>query len=1003
MKFKIWDRLFSDIYNLHNKAFDYFNEELFDLAFQYSNEAIKNIPINNSFSYFPLFSKHEVYANLFFIRAKSIEQIEPDTQNNFESIANDYFKTIAYFENSKEIHHTFFSAIVSYSEFISRKCEISDIPSFYLNKAYELLIQGQKASKNISHSLDEIQAVILIQLSIWSAFKHDQNLYFDIEKAIEYLEIAHEYFKKNSSKDYLLQVKFRLAHTHYIRNTDKNYSIDIEKAILYIEEYLEMTDNEDKNLDIVSALLGEILLNKSINPKHVNISAAYETLNFAHSMVSPDKDPALWVRLSVNLIDCLLQRKDWSHYIKDVPDIRITSEDLLKKIFKILDTNFDPIIYYKALNLNRKVSKIYNYYSKGDSLKHLDFLAQKIEGNKQLEGLWIDVQLDYIAEISNSENVNKVIIILNNILSTIDIQEWPEFVFDVYLRLGVCFNGDLNKMVENYEKAMAIFIRLKKERPEQKAPSFRKGFAAIDRQLLTIPYAVLQSGDLLSALKYQEFLSLHSVSDELEDLSIIENQMNRKHWMYKRNTTKIAERVLNTLNSDIEKKQTIDKIENYYKELIELKKHNQEFTSFNFIQNINTNIEKLSGWVLVPIFSNLNLVLVLIPPHSKASDIITSKPISYGWSHIYKAMLDGKDGSWLNSLHYYTARLDRVHEIASPIEKRKAKQEYQNQLESAFKNIQKFLWELCGEWLTSTLSMQNVTFPVDLNIVSQGSLSLLPVGLSRNPNDDTFLFDKVNISYVPSLYALFSLQNRLHFWKEPEKFGFIVDKSINPNDGLYNVVAWPIEKKLSFSAFDKAGRERDSVKNDGLDELRRVCRDTTHWHISAHGKFDYSYFEKSSLKFSNNSNLTPSLLVGLDPKNYLRLVVLSACQTGIGEVLDKELSPESFLTELLKIGTVGAIGTLWKVNEISTAMILGRFYYFHLNRKQEPGAALCSAQKWLRDISYQEFRQFAEQNLYDDDECRYLAVEILNEIENDGKEYPFNHPYYWAGFILVGQ
>src|SRR5262245_7492397 len=51
----------------------------------------------------------------------------------------------------------------------------------------------------------------------------------------------------------------------------------------------------------------------------------------------------------------------------------------------------------------------------------------------------------------------------------------------------------------------------------------------------------------------------------------------------------------------------------------------------------------------------------------------------------------------------------------------------------------------------------------------------------------------------------------------------------------------------------------------------------------------------------------------------------------------------------LQIGAAGVIGTLWSVDDVSTALLMMRFYELHLAGRLEPAAALRSAQFWLRD------------------------------------------------------
>lgn len=73
------------------------------------------------------------------------------------------------------------------------------------------------------------------------------------------------------------------------------------------------------------------------------------------------------------------------------------------------------------------------------------------------------------------------------------------------------------------------------------------------------------------------------------------------------------------------------------------------------------------------------------------------------------------------------------------------------------------------------------------------------------------------------------------------------------------------------------------------------------------------------------------------------LVVLSACQTGIG----KEVRGEGLLSltrSFLVAGTQRVVYTLWSVNDQATAQFMERFYFHLLVEKQDPGEALRQAQ-----------------------------------------------------------
>ena len=105
----------------------------------------------------------------------------------------------------------------------------------------------------------------------------------------------------------------------------------------------------------------------------------------------------------------------------------------------------------------------------------------------------------------------------------------------------------------------------------------------------------------------------------------------------------------------------------------------------------------------------------------------------------------------------------------------------------------------------------------------------------------------------------------------------------------------------------------------------------------------------------------------LNLKN-LDLVVLSACQTGLGEIMGDGVFG---LQRGFKIaGAKSIIMSLWKVNDLSTQMMMTEFYRNYCLGLSKHHALL-NAQKYIREFS-----------------------------DEDGNKI-FKDPYYWAGFILL--
>ncbi|MEO0768368.1 MAG: CHAT domain-containing protein, partial [Cyanobacteria bacterium J06649_4] len=131
----------------------------------------------------------------------------------------------------------------------------------------------------------------------------------------------------------------------------------------------------------------------------------------------------------------------------------------------------------------------------------------------------------------------------------------------------------------------------------------------------------------------------------------------------------------------------------------------------------------------------------------------------------------------------------------------------------------------------------------------------------------------------------------------------------------------------------------------------------------------------------------------------------SACETGLpGTQLPDEVI--SLPTGLLQAGVAGVVASLWSVADISTMMLLIRFYDFWQGQNHSPTAALCQAQQWVRDttngekLTYvQNLRQQPSPSTIPEPTVDYLYKALVLAPASDRD---FAHPFHWAAFSYVG-
>lgn len=151
--------------------------------------------------------------------------------------------------------------------------------------------------------------------------------------------------------------------------------------------------------------------------------------------------------------------------------------------------------------------------------------------------------------------------------------------------------------------------------------------------------------------------------------------------------------------------------------------------------------------------------------------------------------------------------------------------------------------------------------------------------------------------------------------------------------------------------------------NKGSDELFNNASDTKVLHLATHACLDEGNPELSRIYF-NNEYITN---VDLKLKNVpAELVVLSACETGIGKIIKGEGSM-SLAKGFFHAGAKSTLVSLWSVDDCTTSGIMGEFY-----SNLQKGASKADA-------------------------LRFAKLNYLDHANAQQK-----HPYFWAGFILIG-
>ena len=300
--------------------------------------------------------------------------------------------------------------------------------------------------------------------------------------------------------------------------------------------------------------------------------------------------------------------------------------------------------------------------------------------------------------------------------------------------------------------------------------------------------------------------------------------------------------------------------------------------------------------------------------------------------------------------------------------------------------------------------------------IPQGNLFLLPLHAVPIGQDGACLLDRYEVSYAPSATVLQRCRERA-VQARGQGLLAVMNPQKDPKLVLTLVEGENIAGLFSRDQFVLL-KEHKGTKRAVLRNLQG-CR---YLHFSCHGSYDWNEPLQSGLLLTDPDRLTledlqrPYLeFEEAGKKEQLevnmtaaRLVTLSACETGITEATTLRADeyvglPAGFMLA----GAPCVVSSLWSVPDLSTALLMERFYRNHLSGRMDFAAALHEAQLWVRDASVKEVAEYAEKCYRQSKGAN--KVELLKYMkhyqhlaEKDPIGRPFVHPYYWAAFTMNG-
>ena len=162
-----------------------------------------------------------------------------------------------------------------------------------------------------------------------------------------------------------------------------------------------------------------------------------------------------------------------------------------------------------------------------------------------------------------------------------------------------------------------------------------------------------------------------------------------------------------------------------------------------------------------------------------------------------------------------------------------------------------------------------------------------------------------------------------------------------------------------------------------LAAVRQALNQSQHGHFSCHGCFDIR-LTHAGLSLADGLLSAKELFSSIRMDNP-RLVVLSACETA---QVEPTLADEyiGLSAGFLFAGAHNVLATQWPVADQATRLLIEDFYQ-GLNAGLSPVLALQQAQQQLRHMTIEQIK------------ARCPGQLVTRH---------YDHPYYWAGFVLIG-
>ncbi len=285
------------------------------------------------------------------------------------------------------------------------------------------------------------------------------------------------------------------------------------------------------------------------------------------------------------------------------------------------------------------------------------------------------------------------------------------------------------------------------------------------------------------------------------------------------------------------------------------------------------------------------------------------------------------------------------------------------------------------QWLISPIEDELGSDQINTILFSMDSgLRSLPIAALHDGQQ--FLIEKYSVGMVPSLGLM---QPNYH----PLDKAQVLAMGASSFTDLQPLPAVPTELEHIGKLWPSRGFLNEMFTRENLiNQQKRAPAQIIH--LATHAEFNRGNADQSFIQlWDEQLHLSDIHTLGWDQPT-VDLLVLSACRTALGNT-NAEMG---FAGLAVAAGVKSALASLWAVSDVGTLALMTEFYH-QLQQNQVKSEALRATQLAMLNA---EIRIESGQLLGNVTRSAVTLPFELSQLENVN----FSHPYYWAGFTMIG-